>query len=148
MADSTSFDKLSRQSSWYGTEAQRNRSLYVWLKGIQIFFAAAIPVVAVTGGGNVQRYTTAALGAVIGIVEGSIQLGQFQQNWLLYRATREALKREDLLHSGKAGPYSGAPDPDTLFVERCDAIVSGENLKWLATQEQATSTKGTGEAPA
>src|ERR1700726_4760530 len=129
-------------------QAQRNRSLYVWFKGIQIVFAAAIPLVAVAGGGDIQRWTTATLGALIGILEGLIQLGQFQQNWLLYRATREALKREDFLHSGKAGPYLRAPDPDALFIERSDAIISGENLKWLASQEQAASTKGTEQAPA
>jgi hypothetical protein len=120
----------------------------VWLKITQIDFAAAIPVVSVAGAENVQRWITAALGALIGILEGLIQLGQYQLNWLLYRATREALKPEDFMHSGKAVPYPGAPDPDALFIERCDSIMSGKNLKWLASQEQAASTKGIGEASA
>jgi hypothetical protein len=54
----------------------------------------------------------------------------------LYRATREALKREDFLYSAKAGPYSDARDADTLFVERSDSIMSGESLKWIAAQEK------------
>ena len=148
MADSKALEKISQQSSWYGLQAQRNHFIYMLLKGTQIFLAAAIPVVSVVDHGDSQRWVTATLGALIGILEGLIQLGQYQHNWLLYRATREALNREDFLHSGKAGPYSGAPGPDTLFIERCDAIISGENLKWLASQEQAASTKGTGEAPA
>jgi hypothetical protein len=112
------------------------------LKGTQIVFAAAIPVIAVAGAHEAQRWATAVLGALIGILEGFLQLGQYQQNWLLYRSTRQALKREEFLHAGKAGPYAGVADPDTLFVVRSDNIISGENATWLATQEQASSKTG------
>jgi hypothetical protein len=87
------------------------------------------------------RWPTAVLGALVGVIEGLIQLGQFQQNWLLYRATRESLKREEFLHEAKAGPYSAANDPDTLYFERCDAIISGENTRWLDSQQQSAAKK-------
>jgi Protein of unknown function (DUF4231) len=132
----TPLERITQQSSWYGENAQLNRRYYQTLKATQIVFAAAIPVVAVSGAGATQRWVTAILGSLIGIIEGLIQLGQYQQNWLLYRATREALKREDFLYSAKAGPYSDARDADALFVERSDSIISGESLKWLATQEK------------
>jgi hypothetical protein len=128
-------ETLAQRSEWYGQRAHHNRSVYVLLKGMQIVCAAAIPVVSVAGPANVQRWTTATLGALVGIFEGFIQLGQYQQNWLTFRATREALKREEFLFSAKAGPYSGVQDPDTLYVNRCDAIISGENTKWLSSQE-------------
>jgi hypothetical protein len=86
--------------------------------------------------GAVQRWTNAVLGALIGIIEAVVQLGQYQQNWLSYRATREALRREDFLYSAKAGPYSDQTDPDGVYVERADVIMSGESSKWLASQEQ------------
>ena len=140
--DSSPLDLISQQMSWYGDQARLNRSRYVLCKSTQIIFAATIPVVAVADAGNIQRWSTAVLGALIGILEGLIQLGQYQQNWLLYRATREALRREMFLHSGKAGPYAGVADPDTLFVERSDSIISGENSKWLASEEQASSKTG------
>jgi hypothetical protein len=143
--NSTTFDKIAEQSSWYGKQARRNHSRYVMLKSTQIVFAASIPVVCIAAPGDVQRWASAALGALIGVIEGFIQLGQYQQNWLLYRATRSALEREVILHSGKAGPYLGASDPDALYIERSDAIVSGEYSRWLASQEQAASTKGTGQ---
>src|SRR5258708_35423318 len=141
MSDSPPFEMVSQQSTWYGELAHRDRSSYIALKTIQIIVAAAIPVVAVGAVGDIQRWTSAISGALVGIIEGVIQLGQYQQNWLLYRATREALKREELLHSGKAGPYAGVPDPDALLIERSDAIVSGENSRSLASQEQAASRK-------
>jgi hypothetical protein len=30
---------------------------------------------------------------------------------------------------------------DDLYIERCDAIMSGENAKWLVTQQKAASEK-------
>lgn len=135
------FDRITKQSTWYGDKSQKNRTMYVRLKSAQLIFAAAIPVVSVAAASNPQRWTSAGLGALIGIVEGFLQLGQYQQNWLLYRATREALKREEFLYSAGAGPYAGADNKDGLYIDRCDAIMSGENFKWLATQQQAGTEK-------
>jgi hypothetical protein len=137
MSDTTMMESITRQSSWYGTRASRNRLIYVTLKGLQIVFAAAIPVVSLAGSDAATRWAAAVLGALVGILEGFIQLGQYQQNWLLFRATREALKREELLHSAQAGPYFGVTNPDMLLVERCDAIISGESSKWLLSQQQS-----------
>ena len=69
-------------------------------------------------------------------IEAAVQLGQYQQNWLTYRATREALRREDFLHSAKARPYSDQANPDDVYVARADAIMSGESSTWLASHEQ------------
>jgi hypothetical protein len=135
------FEMITQQSAWYGAQAHRARFRYMLMKGTQILLAAAIPVIAVSSPSNKQRWASAILGSLIGVIEGLIQLGQYQQNWLLYRATRQALKREEFLHRAKAGPYSGASDADTLYVERCDAVMSGETTKWLASQEQAAATK-------
>jgi hypothetical protein len=134
-------DKLRAQSAWYGAGARGNHSRYVALKTTQIILAAAIPVVAVAAAGVTLQWTTAILGALVGIIEGILQLGQYQQNWLLYRATREALKREDFLHEAKAGPYATATDADTLYVERADAIISGENTRWITSQQQTGGKK-------
>lgn len=141
MADSTLVEKIAAKSAWYGIHARRNRMVYNVLKGFQIVCAAAIPVVAIASRSEIQRWTTAGLGALIGIVEGFLQLGQYQQNWLQYRGTREALKREELLHEGRVGPYAGVADPDSLYVERCDSIMSGETVQWLQSQKQAGTTK-------
>lgn len=112
MAEINILDRIREQSAWYGEKARSNRSTFVTFKIVQVVMAASIPVVSVAGGGNVQRWTTAILGALIGIIEAVLQLGQYQQNWLTYRATREALRREDFLHSAGAGPYMGEANPD------------------------------------
>ena len=45
--EGTVFEKLAQQSEWYGQRAHRNRARFVLLKGMQIVFAATIPVVSV-----------------------------------------------------------------------------------------------------
>jgi Protein of unknown function (DUF4231) len=136
MPEITVLDRIREQSAWYGTKARWNRSTYVAFKIVQIVMAASIPVVSVAVAGDVQRWMSAILGALIGIIEAVLQLGQYQRNWLTYRATREALRREDFLHSAKAGPYTDQTNPDGIYVERADAIISGESAKWLVSQEQ------------
>lgn len=136
MPENTYVDRIRDQSVWYGNKARSNRFVYLTSKVVQIVMAASIPVISVAGAGDVQRWTSAILGAVIGVIEAILQLGQYQQNWLIYRATREALRREDFLYSAKAGPYSGNTDPDLVLVERADTIMSGENAKWVAAQAQ------------
>jgi hypothetical protein len=141
MPSNSTLANIREQSAWYGKRARINRHTFFALKTVQIVMAAAIPVVSLGSTAvNLQRWTNALLGALIGILEGVLQLGQYQQNWLLYRATREALRREELLYSANAGPYTGQSDSDVLYVERSDAIMSGESSRWLASQEQRSSS--------
>jgi Protein of unknown function (DUF4231) len=50
---------------------------------------------------------------------------QFQQNWLAYRGTAEALKHEQFLSLAAAGPYADAERADALLAER----VEGSSLR-------------------
>jgi hypothetical protein len=60
---------------------------------------------------------TAGLGVLITVLEGLLHLNQYQQNWINYRSTCEALKHEKYIYLGKAVqlvraiPWSGAPIP-------------------------------------
>jgi Protein of unknown function (DUF4231) len=137
----SSFQVITDQRTWYSSKSRTNRAIYKRLKTLQLVLAAAIPVISVAAASDWQRWMSAGLGALIGILEGIAQLGQYQQNWLIYRATSEALKREEFLHSAGAGPYTGIANPDGVFIERCDAIMSGENAKWLTNQQPTDSTK-------
>ena len=106
------------------------------VKTAQIVMAAAIPAsAALVPDEKLIKYISAALGALIGIIEGVLQLGHYHENWVSYRATREALKREDLLFQGNAGPYATSEGPERLFIERSDVIMSGESANWLNSQK-------------
>src|ERR1700733_15829251 len=108
MAELTASSKVLDQSKWYGQKARYNRRTYVTTKTVQILFAASIPVVSVFAEASVQRLTNAILRALVGVIEGILSLDQYQQNWLLYRATREAPRRKELLFSESAGPSAQA----------------------------------------
>jgi hypothetical protein len=138
----SSFQVITDQRIWYSARSRMSRAIYIRLKTFQLLLAAAIPVISVASASNWQRWMTAGLGALIGVVEGIVQLGQYQQNWLLYRATSEALKREEFLHSAGVGPYADVTNPDALYIERCDAVMSGENAKWLMNRQPTGLANG------
>jgi integrase len=72
---------------------------------------------------------TAALAAVIIVLEAMQQLFQWQTNWVLYPSTTEALKHETFLFLSCAGPYTAA-DRLRVLAERVEGLVSQEYVKW------------------
>jgi hypothetical protein len=83
----------------------------------------------------------ALLGVLITILEGILQLNQYQQTWVTYRATCEALKHEKFTYIAKAGVYAAATDPRSLLAERIETIGSQENSKWASLQQPQKVTK-------
>jgi len=77
---------------------------------------------------------------LIVVLEGLQQLNQYQANWISYRSTCEALKREKFLYLAKAGPYATANDPHALLAERIESLTSQEHAKWASTQEQSVKS--------
>lgn len=148
-----SLNDIDAQSDWYGKRARSNRSMYVWLKIVQLTLAAAVPLIALlpanstsTGTSNHwANLTVAAFGALVGLIEAVLQLGQYQQNWVLYRGTRETLKSEKRLYVGGIGPYANEADTDAIYIQRCDAVISGEHARWLAVQQQDNDSKPKGQ---
>ena len=49
---------------------------------------------------------TGGLGVLITGIEGMLHLNQYQQNWINYRSTCEALKHEKYIYLHKAAPYA------------------------------------------
>jgi hypothetical protein len=100
----------------------------------QIVVAALVPVLAATEGA--PRWALGALGAVVLILEGFQQLFQYQQNWITYRSTCEALKHEKFLFLEGAGPYARTRRKTTLLAERVEGLVSQEHARWTSGQEE------------
>ncbi len=108
---------------------------------VEIVAAALIPFL--TGHTfNHKDAVIGGLGVLITILEGILQLNQYQQIWTTYRATGEALTREKYLFQALAGPYA-APgvNPPVLLAERIEAMMSQENTKWVSLQEQQNQKK-------
>jgi hypothetical protein len=129
------WDRLEDQAKYYSRSSATNKRWFTRLKVVQLVCAAAVPVVASV---HAPVWVTGGLGAVVVVVEGIQQLGQYQANWINYRSTAESLKHEKFLYLSGAGPYQGNDDDKRLLAERTEALISQENTTWTSGQRQAT----------
>jgi Protein of unknown function (DUF4231) len=129
---------VDEQMSYYERAAGRAQKAFRIGRLITLITAAAIPICALL---NFSPLLTAALGALIAVLEGTQQIFQFHENWLNYRSTAEALRRERLLYTSGAGPYAEAESAGrsaaTLLAERVVALTTEEQAKWRTVAERA-----------
>jgi len=132
--------RLEDQAGWYGRRSKRAQRLYKWIKGVEIVAAALIPFFT---GLKFKHFelVVGSLGVMITVLEGILQLNQYQQIWTMYRATAEALTHEKFLFLALAGSYADAANPHALLAERIETIMSQENTKWVSVQEQSGKSK-------
>ena len=79
---------------------------------------------------------------MITILEGILQLNQYQQIWTMYRATSEALTHEKYLFLALAGPYATAGvNPPVLLAERIETIMSQENTSGFLFSTRAENRR-------
>ena len=128
--------RLEDQIGWYDNKSQRAQSWYKGLKIVQLVTAGIIPFLAAFDISHPER-VTAFLGLVILIVEGLQQLNQYQNNWISYRSTCEALRHEKYLYLAGAGPYAKVDQALPLLADRIEGLISQEHAKWLSAQQQA-----------
>ena len=133
-AANPTLERLEDQIGWYDRKSAENQRRFKVLKGLQLLAAAAIPVVATVG---LHAAVPAALGGAIVVLEGFLQLNQYQQNWSSYRSTCEALKHEKFLFLGRAGPYAGVEDGRPLLADRIEGLISQEHAKWVSARDEA-----------
>lgn len=142
---SPAWERLESQLGWYEEKSKHHKRWYQGLKVAQIVIAAAIPVVAAAGA---SAPVAGALGAVVVVLEGLQQLFRFQENWIAYRVTAEALKREKFLCLAGAGAYAKTDRPDVLLAERVERIVTQESGAWAESQRDVGSGAGGDDANA
>lgn len=131
-------ERLEDQIDWYDRKSCYSQRAYKSLKVIEIVSAALVPLAA---GLHLPAAVTGGLGVVIAVLEGLLQLNQYQHDWITYRSTCETLKHEKYLYLAKAGPYSAATAPHVLLAERIESLVSQEHATWAAGQEESAKQK-------
>ncbi len=135
--------RLEDQARWYSRRSKRAWFLYKGIKIVEIVAAALIPFFTGLKFPHFEL-VVGGLGVMITILEGILQLNQYQQIWTMYRATSEALTHEKYLFLAIAGPYAAAGvNPSVLLAERIEIIMSQENTKWVSVQEQSGKSKDT-----
>jgi Protein of unknown function (DUF4231) len=131
-AEDVTLQRLEDQIAWYDRKSGAAQRRFKFLKGSQLVFAAAIPVVATL---DTHGAVAGTLGGLVVVLEGIAQLNQYQQNWQAYRSTCESLKHEKYTFLARAGPYSGLRNPLPLLADRIEGLISQEHAKWVSAQE-------------
>src|SRR5690606_31774622 len=99
-----------------------------------IVASAAIPVMVAL---RAPPGVSAVLGGASALFVGLLSLLHSQENWIQYRDTAEALKKERISFVTQTGAYMGFDDDDALrdeLVSRVEGIVSVENQVWQERQ--------------
>ena len=133
-------ERLEDQILWYDRKSTSNMRWYKNLKISEIASAAIIPFLAASSVPHVA-YVTGALGILVTVFEGMLQLNRYHENWIRYRSTCESLKHEKYIYLANAGSYANAANPRALLAERIEALVSQEHAKWAKVQQQEPQTK-------
>ena len=126
-------ERLDDQIGWYDRRSASNQKWYKALRTTQLLAAALIPFL--TGYLALEIPTTkflvGLLGVGIAVITGMLDLYRFQQHWIEYRTTCEALKKEKYLFVTDSEPYTG--DLAAKFrrlVQRSETLISKENSDW------------------
>ncbi|THD78010.1 MAG: DUF4231 domain-containing protein [Phenylobacterium sp.] len=134
--------RLEQQVAWYDRKSGEAQRWYKRTRLTQVIVTAFIPVLAFL------RYPelTAALAAGVLVLETVQHVNQWQQNWITYRSTCEALRHEKYTYMGGVGSYGGASAAQALkiLVERVESLISTENAKWVGRlQDEAKAEEET-----
>lgn len=128
------WERLEDQIAWYDRKSSEAQRWFKRLKLGELVVAASLPGLAAAEG---PAAILTVLGSLVVILEGCQHLYQFQEHWITYRATCEALRHERFLFLAEAGPYSRVRNRRAALADRVESLVSQEQAKWTAGQEEA-----------
>jgi hypothetical protein len=130
------------QINWYDKKSIVNQKMYRRFQWSVIILSAITPVfVAIVP--ETTRWPAVAISAIVAIGTTALKTFKYQENWINYRTTCETLRKEIYFYNACLGNYSDAEDPEVLFVERVESLISRENTMWLTTQRIRSEKKKT-----
>lgn len=137
-------ERYEDQKGWYDDKAVKNKRYYLVFRVAVLVFAAAIPTavsfIPSSDNSTVIINIITVLAFMLLVSEGVLSIFNFHHKWQSYRTTAEALKKEGERFNTKTGGYEGIGDPESLFIDRVEELVSQEHRYW-----KMLSTKQKGE---
>jgi len=133
LPEQIAYERLENQISWYDSKSVFNQKRYKQIKFAQLLISASIGIIGALRLSIDPAYIISVLsilGIVITTLESVSHLNQYQNNWMTYRSTCEALRHEKELYNSKAGAYTGSLEPWVMLSERVESLVSTEHAKW------------------
>jgi hypothetical protein len=122
-------ERVEEQIAWYDRRAAFNKRWFISLRAVEIAAAATVPFLSGFAGNPRIGATVGIIGIIITLCAGLTHLCQFQERWIEYRTTAEALKKEKFLFVTKTEPYDG-DEAFPILVQRMETLVSKENVTW------------------
>lgn len=123
--------RLKDQIAWYSKKSTSNQNWYKRLKYLDNALALLIvPASYYSCCYPFLNYFLIAAGLIISFSNFLQSINKYHENWIQYRSTAELLKHEKYLYETKSGGYKNCSEPFNLLVERCESIISSENIDW------------------
>ena len=134
--------RLQNQISWYSQQSKKCQRMYKGLKGIS--YAMALLIVPLSYWSDAVwwfKYASVAAGILIAIFDFSQSMNKYHENWIQYRTTAELLKHEKFLYLTHSGGYKNSSIAFRDLVERCESIISSENVDWAQLHKSCPAKK-------
>lgn len=122
------------QIKWYSSKSQHNQKMYKRFQAIVTIFSVLTPILLVIEG-ELLRWIAIISSVIVAIGTSLVKMFKYQENWINYRTTCETLKKEIHYYDAKLYDYANAEDPEALFVNRVESLISRENTLWLFSQK-------------
>lgn len=131
------YPRLDQQIRWYDRESMKSQHRFKRAKVAEIVCAALMAPMA-----KIETTIAAALGVAVVVLEALQQLSQWNENWITYRSTCEALRHEKYSYLGRSGVYEAKTEEQArrILVQRVESLVSTEHAKWISRQEYEIGT--------
>ena len=130
------------QVEWYSSRATSAKRLYVISQWVVIVCSSVVPAL-VVGLPESCKWVTASLSVIVAIGTSAIKTFKYQELWLNYRTISETLKKEYIFYIHRLGDYSDSENPDMLFIERVETLISRENSLWVISMTDEDKIKKT-----
>jgi len=133
--------RLNDQISWYSRKSGTNQLWFKRLRFTEVLAAAIIPFLSGFASESLAiKIAIGVLGVVVAVIASLLGLLRFQEHWISYRATAEALKAEKFLFLTQTQPYD-KEDAFHLLVQRVEVRLSKESSEWLQSMVKSPEGK-------
>ena len=127
--------RLDNQQKWFSTKSSNYQKWYKWLKRIEVFLLAFIPLITIFPfvDNIYNQIGVILLSAIAGFFKLLNVIGCYFDLWVKYRNISERLKTEKFLYLAHTNVYSDTNKAFSLLVERVENIIAQSNNQWIET---------------
>jgi len=128
-------ERYKNQIDWYDKKSIFNQKIFKTMQWSIIILAAIAPILILVGDG-LLKWIAAGIALLIAIGTSAQKVFKYQENWINYRTTCETLKKEGYYYNSGIYEYKEAKNPEELFVERVENLISRENTYWMTKSQK------------